>query len=54
MRCWIARQITGLHPNCPIDSEKIWHGAAPENCAVRWKIFFNVYVLPYDLASSST
>jgi len=35
-----------------MDSEKIWHGGAPENCAAGWKIFCNVYVLLYDLASS--
>ena len=52
MRRWIARQTTGVHPNSPMDSEKIWHGGAPENCAAGWKIFCNVYVLLYDLASS--
>jgi len=52
MRRWIARQTTGVHPNSPMDSEKIWHGGAPENRTVGWKIFCNVHVLPYDLASS--
>src|SRR5271166_3470198 len=46
---WITWQITGVHADPSIDSQKVWHGRSPEDCSPGPGILAGLHVLHHNL-----